>query len=60
MKLSSLSRRTLLQGAGAGIAATALPLHRAFAKDVVVGLVYVGPATISDVEIKRTPSPPRR
>jgi simple sugar transport system substrate-binding protein len=27
----------------ASIAATALPLHRAFAKDVVVGLVYVGP-----------------
>jgi len=43
MRVSSLSRRALLQGAGASIAATALPLHRAFAKDVVVGLVYVGP-----------------
>jgi len=43
MKSSNLSRRTLLQGAGAGIAAATFPLHRAFAKDVVVGLVYVGP-----------------
>ena len=43
MKVSNLSRRALIQGAGAGLTAAALPLHRAVGKDVVVGLVYVGP-----------------
>src|SRR5262245_6738734 len=42
MKLQELSRRTVLQGAAAGLVAGALP-RRAFAKEVVVGLVYVGP-----------------
>jgi len=58
MKLSNLSRRTLLQGAGAGMAAAAFPLNQAFAKDVVVGLVYVGLATTSD-GTRRTRWPPR-
>jgi basic membrane protein A and related proteins len=42
MKLHNLSRRAVLQGTAAGLVAGALP-RRAFAKDVVVGLVYVGP-----------------
>jgi simple sugar transport system substrate-binding protein len=35
-------RRAVLQGTAAGLVAGALP-QRAFAKDVIVGLVYVGP-----------------
>ena len=42
MKLHNLSRRAVLRGAAAGLVGGALP-QRAFAKDVVVGLVYVGP-----------------
>jgi len=42
MKSHNLSRRAVLQGTAAGLVAGALP-RRAFAKDVVVGLVYVGP-----------------
>ena len=43
MKPSNLSRRALLQGACVGVAGAAMPFQRAFARDVVVGLVYVGP-----------------
>jgi basic membrane protein A and related proteins len=43
MTCSKLSRRAFLKGSAAGLAAGIVPLHRAFAKDVVVGLVYVGP-----------------
>jgi basic membrane protein A and related proteins len=43
----NLSRRKLLQGTGAaallGVASSALPFRRAFAKDFVVGFIYVGP-----------------
>ena len=42
MKLHNLSRRAVLRGTAAGLVAGALP-QRAFAKDVVVGIVYVGP-----------------
>ena len=42
MKLHNLSRRAVLRGTAAGLVAGALP-RGAFAKDVVVGLVYVGP-----------------
>jgi len=43
MKTSKLSRRAVLQGTAAGMVAGILPVHRAFAKEVIVGLVYVGP-----------------
>ena len=43
MKTSKFSRRAVLQGTTAGLAAGILPVHRAFAKEVIVGLVYVGP-----------------
>ncbi len=44
MKHFGLSRRALLKGTAAGVAAAALPLTRASAAgEVVVGLVYVGP-----------------
>ena len=43
MRTSKFSRRAVLQGTAAGLAAGILPVHRAFAKEVIVGLVYVGP-----------------
>ena len=42
MPSPSISRRHLLQGTAATALATALPVRAAFAKDTVVGFVYVG------------------
>ena len=42
MPLPRISRRHLLQGTAATALATTLPGRTAFAKDTVVGFVYVG------------------
>ena len=42
MPLPRISRRHLLQGTAATALATTLPGRAAFAKDTVVGFVYVG------------------